>query len=151
MSPVTRILFKTVFFAFRIIIKLLNISLVFTKWMKKYLQLDFVLVIFTRCYLFRQFAQTTNACHALDGWCSTVLHYSTNVVNIYPWVILVFPEAICLTNRLERNNVWICKDVQQYAPLKECIVKYWFQTRSLTQFQLEGVKAKYQNRPSGPK
>ena len=67
--------------------------------MKKYLTLQFVLVIFTRGNLFRQFAQAINECHALDARCSTVLNYSTNVV------IIVFPEAICPPNRLERNNV----------------------------------------------
>ena len=60
-------MFKTVFFAFRKIIKLLNIRLDFTNRMKKYLQLEFVLVIFTQSNLFRQLAQVTNACHALDG------------------------------------------------------------------------------------
>ena len=121
LSPVTRIMFKTDFCAFRIIITLLNIRLVFTKRMKKYLKLEFVLVIITRGNLFRQFGQATNACHRLVGRCSTMLNHSTNVV------ILVFPEAICLPNRLERNNVWICIHGQQCAILKEFMVKYWFQ------------------------
>ena len=36
--------FKTVFFAFTKNIKLLNMRLVFPKWIKKYLKLEFVLV-----------------------------------------------------------------------------------------------------------
>ena len=70
--------------------------------MKKYLQLEFLLVIFTRCNLFRQFARATNACRALDGCCSTVLNCGTNAV------ILLFPEAICLTNRLQKQ---LCLDM----------------------------------------
>ena len=123
MSPVTRIMCKTVFFAFRIIIKLLNIRLVFTKWMKNYLKLEFVLVIFTRRNLFRQFALAINACHALDWWCSTVLNHSTNVV------IRVFPEAICLTNILEKQclNMYTCTLYSNMLLLEECVVKYWCQ------------------------
>ena len=132
MSPVTRIMFKTVVFAFRIFINLLNIRLVFTKWMKKYLQLEFVLVIFTRCNLFRQFAQATNAYHVLDGSCSTVLNDSTNVVTIYPWQLLFFLKLF--VSQIDSRETIIFEyvyvyNVQQCASLKECILNTGFNVR----------------------
>ena len=123
-------MFKTDFFAFRIIITVLNIRLVFTKWTQKYLKLEFVLVILTRGNPFRQFVRATNACH----WMGNVIHLCWTTTQMYftstqeaMTVILVFPDTICLTNGLKRNNVWICVHVQQYATLQEFIIKYWFQ------------------------
>ena len=62
-------MFKTLFFAFKKIIKLLNAYvLFFTKWMKKYLKFEFVLVKSTQGNLFRWFTQAVNACYNIgDG------------------------------------------------------------------------------------
>ena len=91
-------MFKTVIFAFTIIVELLNICLVFTKLMKKYWQLEFVLDTFTQCNLFWQFAQVKKRVPFTGRAMFNCTELCTNVV-------IFFPAAICLTNRLERNNV----------------------------------------------
>ena len=75
--------------------------------MKNYLKLEFVLVIFTRGNLFRQFANATNACQALDGRCSTESQHKCRK-RLPMTVIVAFPEVICLRNRLF-EYVYACK------------------------------------------